>query len=119
MASASKALIDQLTELGEKKPEAYVPEDRALFAQFREATNFGHLRAAEKREDGTWAVNVWYKKALLAGFRLGQNFEIKGFLKETPFIDKHTLPPRAIQGQHKVRVVPERRSATAATSVKA
>jgi 2,3,4,5-tetrahydropyridine-2,6-dicarboxylate N-succinyltransferase len=99
-------LIRVLTELGDKKAEAYAPEDRALFAELREATNVGLIRAAEKQEDGMWTVNVWYKKALLAGFRLGQNFEIKGFLKETPFIDKHTLPPRAVAGQNKVRIVP-------------
>ena len=60
-------LIELLTELGEKGPDDYVPEDRALFAEMREATNLGLIRCAEPGEDGTWKVNVLYKKALLAG----------------------------------------------------
>lgn len=98
-------LIELLTELGEKGPDDYVPEDRALFAEMREATNLGLIRCAQPTEDGTWKVNVWYKKALLAGFRLGQIFETPGISK-TQFFDKHTLPTRTFFMTDKVRVVP-------------
>jgi 2,3,4,5-tetrahydropyridine-2,6-dicarboxylate N-succinyltransferase len=105
MPRPTKELIRLLTELGEKSADAYVPEDRALFAELREAADFGLIRAAEKGEDGNWRVNVWFKKALLAGFRLGQIFEMEGFSK-TPFLDKHTLPVRSLNYTSKVRVVP-------------
>lgn len=105
MPRPTKLLVELLTELGNKSPDDYVPEDRALFAEMREATNLGLIRCAEQREDGTWAVNVWYKKALLAGFRLGQNYETEGFCN-TSFFDKHTVPTRGFYMTSKVRVVP-------------
>lgn len=105
MPRPTQTLIELLTELGDKGPEDYIPEDRALFSEMREATNLGLIRCAEPQEDGTWAVNVWFKKALLAGFRLGQNFETVGLAK-TPFFDKHTLPTRQLYMTNKVRVVP-------------
>ncbi len=100
-----KTLIPLLAELGDKKAEQYQAEDRALFAEFREATNLGLIRCAECGEDGEWKVNLWYKTALLAGFRLGQNFEQEGFCR-TAFFDKHTLPTRTFFQTSKVRVVP-------------
>lgn len=100
-----KELIRLLTELGEKAPDAYVPEDRALFAELREATNVGLIRCAERDASGRWTVNVWYKKAVLAGFRLGQVFEMESYCR-TNFFDKHTLPNRALTGANKVRLVP-------------
>ena len=100
-----KTLIQVLTELGEKSPDQYIPEDRALFAELREATNLGLIRCAERGEDGEWKVNIWYKQALLAGFRLGQMLEQEGF-NRTKFFDKHTLPARTFYMTNKVRVVP-------------
>ena len=105
MPRPTKELIRLLTELGEKSPDAYVPEDRALFSELREATNLGLLRSAERGEDGRCSVNLWFKKALLAGFRLGQTFETEGFCR-TSFFDKHTLPTRRLSELNKVRIVP-------------
>lgn len=105
MPRPTRLLIEALTELGNKHPDAYVPEDRALFAEMREATNLGLIRCAERAEDGAWTVNVWYKKALLAGFRLGQTLELDGFAR-CSFFDKHTLPTRQFYLTNKVRVVP-------------
>lgn len=105
MPRPTKQLIELLTELGDKGPDDYVPEDRALFSEMREAINLGLIRCAEPKEDGTWAVNIWFKKALIAGFRLGQNFETVGICR-TPFFDKHTLPTRQLFMTNKVRLVP-------------
>lgn len=105
MPRPTKELIRLLTELGDRAPDTYQTEDRALFAEFREATNYGLIRCAEKGEDGEWKVNLWYKKALLAGFKLGQSFESDGYTR-TQFFDKHTLPTRELNGSNKVRVVP-------------
>lgn len=98
-------LIELLTQLGDKPTEDYQPEDRALFAELREATNLGLIRCAERKEDGEWVVNTWYKKALLAGFRLGQNLEQEGFGRVS-FFDKQTLPTREFWHTSKVRLVP-------------
>ena len=35
-----------------------------------DALDKGRLRVAERRDDGTWTVNQWAKKAVLLGFRL-------------------------------------------------
>ncbi len=100
-----KTLIAELEQLGNKSADDYLPGDRAIFSEMREAINLGLIRCAEREEDGTWRVNLWFKKALLAGFRLGQNFETEG-IGRTPFFDKHTLPTRQIYMTDKVRVVP-------------
>ena len=34
------------------------------------ALDAGRIRVAERRDDGTWHVNQWAKKAVLLGFRL-------------------------------------------------
>ncbi len=99
-------LIRLFTQLGEKTPEQYVPEDRALFAEFREATNLGLVRCAERQPDGTWRVNAWFKKSVLAGFRLGQLLEIEGWVPRINFFDKQTVPLRSFNLADKIRVVP-------------
>ena len=99
-------LIERLTALGDKAADQLEPEDRALFADFREATNEGLIRCAERDENGRWTVNIWYKKAILAGFKLGQMLEIEGSL-QTNYFDKHTLPTRrGLHLSNKVRLVP-------------
>ena len=105
MPRPTKLLIEALRELGERSADAYQPEDRALFAEMREATNLGLIRCAEQDANGQWQVNVWYKKALLAGFRLGQNLEQEGYCRVT-FFDKQTLPVRDLYMSDKVRLVP-------------
>jgi 2,3,4,5-tetrahydropyridine-2-carboxylate N-succinyltransferase len=101
----TKLLIELLQQLGQKTPDQYEPEDRALFAEMREATNLGLIRCAERGDDGQWTVNVWYKEALLAGFRLGQMLETDG-IGRASFFDKHTLPLRRFYMTNKVRLVP-------------
>ena len=105
MPRPTKLLVELLQELGEKGPDSYKPEDRALFAEMREATNLGLIRCAEPAADGSWTVNVWYKKALLAGFRLGQILEQEGYCRFN-FFDKQTLPTRELFLTSKVRLVP-------------
>ena len=101
-----KEIIRLCTELGNKATDDFVPEDRALFAEFREAINLGMIRCAHRDDDGQWQVNEWFKRCLLAGFRLGQVYEMDGFSK-MPFFDKQTLPTRgAFHLASKVRIVP-------------
>ncbi len=105
MPRPTSELVELLKELGEKAPDQYEPQDRALFAEMREATNLGLIRCAERGEDGTWTVNEWYKKSLLAGFRLGQILEQEGYCRFN-FFDKQTLPQRQLFMTSKVRLVP-------------
>lgn len=105
MPRPTKEIVRLSTELGEKTADQYVPEDRAIFSEFREAVNLGLIRCAERGEDGTWRVNPWFKKCILAGFRLGQNWESDSFTR-TSFFDKQTLPTQTIHLTSKVRVVP-------------
>lgn len=106
MPRPTKLLIEELTKLAEKGPEDFEPEDRGLFAELREAANLGLIRAAERDADGQWRANAWFKGAILAGFKLGQLFELDGFT-DTSFFDKHTLPTRRnLHLTNKVRVVP-------------
>lgn len=101
----TKLLIEDLVALAARAPD-FEPEDRGLFAEFRESTNLGLIRCVERREDGQWVVNTWFKRAILAGFKLGQLFELDGYT-ETNFFDKHTLPTRrALHLTNKVRLVP-------------
>lgn len=105
MPRPTKEIIRLVTELGDKPSDGYEPEDRALFAEFREAANLGLIRCAERDDAGEWRVNVWFKKAILAGFRLGQICEQEGFGR-VHFFDKHTLPVRRFNVTNQVRVVP-------------
>lgn len=106
MPRPTASLVEALTRLGTKAPDELEPEDRGLFAEFREAVNLGLVRCAERGADGSWRVNEWFKRAILAGFKLGQLFELDGYT-ETSFFDKHTLPTRrALHLTHKVRLVP-------------
>ncbi len=45
-------------------------EARDAIAATLEALDGGHLRVAERGDDGSWHVNQWAKKAVLLGFRL-------------------------------------------------
>ena len=47
-----KTLIEELTKLGAKSKDDYIPEDRGIFAEMREATILGLIRCAERGEDG-------------------------------------------------------------------
>ena len=99
-------LIRLFTQLGEKDPQHYIPEDRAVFSEFREAASSGIIRCAQRRDDGTWVVNAWFKQALLAGMRLGQLHEIEGWYPRVNFFDKQTFPLHVFNLSDKVRIVP-------------
>lgn len=60
----------------------------------------GILRVATKTDSG-WEVNHEVKQAILAAFKAGENVKL-----DNGFIDKHNLPPRKFELEHKVRLVP-------------
>ncbi|MGA7342784.1 MAG: 2,3,4,5-tetrahydropyridine-2,6-dicarboxylate N-succinyltransferase [Terracidiphilus sp.] len=82
------------------------PQAMTAFLALRASLESGEVRAASPDSGaGTgWRVNVWVKRGILLGFRLGA-------LQELPagglsFVDKHTYPVRHFGAGDGVRVVP-------------
>jgi len=95
------------TEIERLTSSANIEQDaqaRARFFEFRDALTRGEIRAAEK-VNGAWKVNVWVKKGILLGFRLGQLQQMgnDGCLS---FVDKDTFPVRQFAVADGIRVVP-------------
>ena len=96
-----QAEIERLAASGSIEQDA---DARATFIEFRDALTRGEIRAAEKIDDA-WKVNIWVKKGILLGFRLGQLQEMgnHGYLC---FVDKDTFPVRQFSLADGVRLVP-------------
>src|ERR1044072_9145892 len=84
----------------------YTSEDRALWDEFKAALNRGEVRAAERDETGQWRANVWVKRAILLGFRLGSLTEMSTPGSEWRFFEKDTYPRREFRLSDNVRIVP-------------
>src|SRR5947209_8038325 len=97
--SSLKSSIERFAAQGEVEHD---PEARKTFLEFRDQLTQGKIRAAEK-VDGRWTVNVWVKKGILLGFRLGALADMSAGLS---FIDKDTFPARQFAISDRVRVVP-------------
>jgi 2,3,4,5-tetrahydropyridine-2-carboxylate N-succinyltransferase len=80
------------------------PDARQIFLDFREELTQGKIRAAEKI-NGQWTVNVWVKRGILLGFRLGELSEMAQD-SSLSFVDKDTFPARRFTVRDRVRVVP-------------
>ena len=80
------------------------PAARATFGTFRDALSAGTVRAAEQLS-GVWHTNVWVKKGILLGFRIGALVE-SGEAKGLGFVDKDTYPARRFTVEERVRIVP-------------
>jgi 2,3,4,5-tetrahydropyridine-2,6-dicarboxylate N-succinyltransferase len=98
-------LREQIESLATQAGNDYTPEDRELFAEFKNALNCGRVRAAERTDSGEWLVNSWVKKGILLGFRMGvlTDMSVSSVLK---FFDKDTFPVRPTQISENVRIVP-------------
>jgi len=93
----------QISILFEKK-ESFTEEDISIFEEFRNQLEKGSIRAAEKK-DGIWQTNIWVKKGILIGFRLGKLTEMP-WSEHKIFWDKSTYPERQITGRESIRIVP-------------
>lgn len=96
-----KSAIERLASLGEVE---HKPEARKTFLEFRDQLTQGKIRAAEK-VDGRWTVNVWVKKGILLGFRIGELSQMDNGANLS-FVDKDTFPIRRFTIADRVRVVP-------------
>jgi len=95
---------NQIEALYDAKPAKYTKEDRLLYNQFIDDLNQGKIRSAEKI-DGEWIVNVWVKKGILTGFRMGILKDM-GWSAQKPFFDKDTLPEKHFTLADQIRLVP-------------
>ncbi|MGH9487441.1 MAG: 2,3,4,5-tetrahydropyridine-2,6-dicarboxylate N-succinyltransferase [Terriglobales bacterium] len=96
------AEIARLSALADPTVEA--EGARAAFAELKRLLNAGTVRAAEPSAQG-WRVNAWVKQGILLGFRLGQ-LAAQPSPAPFAFFDKDTLPARAFELAHQVRIVP-------------
>jgi 2,3,4,5-tetrahydropyridine-2-carboxylate N-succinyltransferase len=84
--------------------ESLGDEARSMFDALVEGLEAGEIRAAQPTDDG-WVVNGWVKRGILLGFRLGKVVAMPpaGDLR---FFDKDTFPPRRLELEAGVRIVP-------------
>src|SRR5579872_4296 len=93
--------VERLASLGEVESN---PEARKVFVEFRDQLTQGKIRAAE-RSGNNWIVNVWVKKGILLGFRIGELSQMNDGTALS-FVDKDTFPARRFTVDDRVRVVP-------------
>ncbi|HYA98332.1 MAG TPA: 2,3,4,5-tetrahydropyridine-2,6-dicarboxylate N-succinyltransferase [Methylomirabilota bacterium] len=101
-------LQTRIEALFEQKAGGYSPADRGVFEEFKAALNSGEARAAEPDAASPtgWRVNVWVKKGILLGFRMGSIVDMSVDGERMPFFDKDTYPLRKLPQGQGLRVVP-------------
>ena len=102
-----EGLRDRIEVLFELSRDALLAEadSREVFQRFIALVEAGQLRAANRREDGTWVVDAAVKKGILLGFRLGTNTVYSD--GPLPMADKDTFPPRTPPFvERNIRIVP-------------
>ena len=102
-----KELQQAIESLFEQKPAVYTEEHRQLFLHFRELLSCGAIRSAEpdSSDPSGWRVNVWVKKGILLGFRIGGVIDMSG-PGPLPFLDKSTYPVKSFGIDSGIRIVP-------------
>ncbi|HZS53048.1 MAG TPA: 2,3,4,5-tetrahydropyridine-2,6-dicarboxylate N-succinyltransferase [Bryobacteraceae bacterium] len=100
-------LQQEIEQLFETKPSSYTDEQQQVFFHFRDLLNQGAIRSAEPdaSQPTGWRVNVWVKKGILLGFRIGGVIEMSG-AGPLPFFDKSTYPVKTFTVDGGVRIVP-------------
>src|SRR5262245_42441748 len=98
----------EIEELFDSKPSTYTEAHFGLFAQFKHALNTGKVRSAEPDSSARsgWRVNMWVKKGLLVGFRMGTIVNMSPDPTRLPMFDKATWPVRKLSADSGVRIVP-------------
>ena len=97
-------LREQIEQLFDKPPAKYHRASRECFDEFKQKLNRGEIRAAEKISSG-WQVNLWVKKGILVGFRMGKLRDVS-INKDFRYFDKDTWPLKHLTLESGVRLVP-------------
>ncbi len=103
------SLRERIEFLAARDNQEWSDEDRAVFAQFKQALNRGEVRAAELATSGAWQVQLWVKRGILLGFRMGVLTDMSASshaLNQSRFFDKDTYPLRTTTLEDNVRIVP-------------
>lgn len=95
---------EQIEQLYERPPGEYDSASRECFQEFKQRLNRGEIRAAEKSSSG-WRVNLWVKKGILVGFRMGKLRDVS-INKQFRYFDKDTWPLKEVALESGVRLVP-------------
>jgi 2,3,4,5-tetrahydropyridine-2,6-dicarboxylate N-succinyltransferase len=98
-------LREQIEAIAARPGNEFSSEDRAVFAELKNALNRGEVRAAEKTANGKWLVNTWVKQGILLGFRMGAITDMSTG-ESFKFFDKDTYPARPTKIDDNVRIVP-------------
>jgi 2,3,4,5-tetrahydropyridine-2,6-dicarboxylate N-succinyltransferase len=98
----------EIEKLFDEKPQTYTDDHFRLFEKFQEALNAGQIRAAEPDTASKtgWHVNIWVKKGILIGFRMGAVVDMSINSTRQPWFDKATFPVKRITADQGVRIVP-------------
>ena len=80
--------------------------DHETFNEFKTALRRGDIRSAEKDENGDWKANVWVKRGILAGFKMGELVTMSFSSETLQFFDKNTFSLRPMNLDDKIRLVP-------------
>lgn len=86
------------------KTKDFTNEDFETFNDFKSLLNTGEIRAAEKK-GASWITNIWVKKGILAGFRMGMTVPME-WSEKKKFFDKHTYPERDLHQLERFRIIP-------------
>jgi len=102
--SELRATIEELYERDPKGLHEMGESAESAFLALRELLSMGDVRAASPGPQG-WVVNTWVKKGILLGFRIGkvEDFSVS---KKLRFFDKSTFPPKKLEIEDGVRIVP-------------
>lgn len=97
-------LAERIERLFALSPSELTAEDYLTFDEFKQKLTAGEARAAE-RIGGKWRVNLWVKRGILLGFKVGR-IEDYSINNQFRFYDKHTFPLRPTSIGDGVRIVP-------------
>ena len=102
-----QARVEQLQRAADANT---VPADaEQVVHELLDALERGAIRAATRDAHGQWSAVTWVKRGILLGFRIGKlkDMSIPSMAEHRfSFVDKHTFPPREMNVQDGVRVVP-------------
>jgi 2,3,4,5-tetrahydropyridine-2-carboxylate N-succinyltransferase len=98
----------EIERLFDEKPSTYTEETFRLFQRFKDALNAGQIRSAEPDASARtgWRVNVWVKKGILLGFRMGTVVDMSISTVRQPWLDKSTFPVKHFRPEDGIRIVP-------------
>ena len=110
MTDSIATLESEIEQLGADVAAASLADAGRIVGDFLDALERGEIRAARRREDGSWEAVPWVKRGILLAFRVGTLVSMSpdpgSGSPVFSFIDKHTMPPRTLGVADGVRVVP-------------